>query len=845
MEPLYFFFVCLALAPLKDFQATASCNPASVADIDNGEVVCTNQHYESSVCTYSCNGGFTLSGNPSVTCQSNLWEGIFPYCINTSCPAINNLTNGVVSCTNKNYLNSQCTFQCNSSFVLQGTSHLQCVARQQWNNDSPTCLKKVLKCEPPMTSIFSSGVVCSDGNNLGSICDVECREFDVDGKTTFTCVGSNEASGVWNRTEHSCSGTATNNNREVNTTGGELARSNNSEVITTGCQQSNLDLLFVMDSLLPDDEFTLSISLVRSVVNGLSDLIWFGYVWLGVILPDSTCTSTTKNEFVDIVKLGKWEDISLLDDHLRNFSLSGKGCSNYADTFQLSGKYVDDEGRSTSVPVIVFFISETLEFEATEELDELQGKGIEVMMLGTGGADKTQLENLADNKNHVFVRNSTAGLVDETDNIVDFIKIIKCSENGCTRDFPDFENGKYSCSYIENYGNVCEFECDTGLQLKGKKLIRCVKVDLVNEGWSSTPPVCTETQCPAITTLEHGTVTCTSNNEVGSKCAFRCNQAYFRRGADSSFCYVDVRGVAKWSDAMPACLQDLFCQPPLLTPENGVLSCLDGNRFNSLCTFNCNDEYALEGEMEVKCSVPRPNGDARWSSKPPSCKLCNVLSCKKDILITLDGGGFDTNDVFNKALNWTSSFVKSLNQSVAQGRTNIGVMQMTGQANLACHTGYTKKEIKIVLGLSSTEMSDVLNHLRGIEVLNSCSDTTYSLKKSVAYFTTVGRSDVQRVLLLLTKDDSNHPAEETILYAEQEDVGVVTVKMKADGFIGVGKLSRDTSATNERIATTYPYFKYFLDTLLEEGSFNRNSANIKTWTGKSFFFPLFFVLTCM
>ena len=64
-------------------------------------------------------------------------------------------------------------------------------------------------------------------------------------------------------------------------------------------------------------------------------------------------------------------------------------------------------------------------------------------------------------------------------------------------------------------------------------------------------------------------------------------------------------------------------------------------------------------------------------------------------MITLDGGGFDTNDVFNKALNWTSSFVKSLNRSVAQGRTNIGVMQMTGQANLACHTGYTKKEIKV------------------------------------------------------------------------------------------------------------------------------------------------------
>ena len=67
-------------------------------------------------------------------------------------------------------------------------------------------------------------------------------------------------------------------------------------------------------------------------------------------------------------------------------------------------------------------------------------------------------------------------------------------------------------------------------------------------------------------------------------------------------------------------------------------------------------------------------------------------------------------------------------------------------------------------------MSDVLNHLREIEVLNSCSDTTYSLKKSVAYFATVGRSDVQRVLLLLTKDDSNHPAEETILYAEEQGI---------------------------------------------------------------------------
>ena len=66
---------------------------------------------------------------------------------------------------------------------------------------------------------------------------------------------------------------------------------------------------------------------------------------------------------------------------------------------------------------------------------------------------------------------------------------------------------------------------------------------------------------------------------------FDCNRNFFLNGDEVSVCEDDQDGDALgvWSTDAPVC-EGVVCVPEHMAPENGGVSCTNGNNANSECT---------------------------------------------------------------------------------------------------------------------------------------------------------------------------------------------------------------------------------------------------------------------
>lgn len=100
-----------------------------------------------STCTVTCAYGYSLVGDGLLTCvpqppNSPVWDKPLPSCRVAYCPALQAPSNGFVfgQCSPGDP-KSQCTFACQSNFVLQGAKVLTCQGDGQWDNEPPICDK--------------------------------------------------------------------------------------------------------------------------------------------------------------------------------------------------------------------------------------------------------------------------------------------------------------------------------------------------------------------------------------------------------------------------------------------------------------------------------------------------------------------------------------------------------------------------------------------------------------------------------------------------------------------------------------------------------------------------------
>ena len=131
------------------------CSTTALGTLENGNVTFTATIFDS-VATYSCNSGYTLTGDASRRCQGDgTWSGSIPTCIGiyetsfkslvylvlslVDCGALDNPDNGMVD-VSETVLDSVATYSCNTGYTLTGDATRTCQGNSTWSGAIPTCV---------------------------------------------------------------------------------------------------------------------------------------------------------------------------------------------------------------------------------------------------------------------------------------------------------------------------------------------------------------------------------------------------------------------------------------------------------------------------------------------------------------------------------------------------------------------------------------------------------------------------------------------------------------------------------------------------------------------------------
>jgi len=200
-----------------------TCEPPSKAPAF-GSFVCDNGNKHLSVCNYNCDPGFEIVGSSSRVCNDDLDGDIFgvwsepePTCERITCePPSSAPEFGVVECSNENFFESICTYECLPGYAFVDSPGVKdipqfsiivrnCGADGSWSREEPIC--EIITCEPPSKSPTDGSVSCSDSNFLSSVCDYECSAgFALVGSSSRVCENDSDgdALGEWSQPEPTC-----------------------------------------------------------------------------------------------------------------------------------------------------------------------------------------------------------------------------------------------------------------------------------------------------------------------------------------------------------------------------------------------------------------------------------------------------------------------------------------------------------------------------------------------------------------------------------------------------------------------------------------------------------------
>ena len=142
---------------------------------------CTNENFIGSTCSYSCPTGTRLVGSAKRKCASfgnaAQWNIALPRCEAMCDPEGTTMQNGKLLCSNEHYLNSKCTATCDFKYKLRGSVEKICQksldgADWSMNDLEPRC---DAICQP-LTEIANGNVQCSSDSDLGSECTFVCND---------------------------------------------------------------------------------------------------------------------------------------------------------------------------------------------------------------------------------------------------------------------------------------------------------------------------------------------------------------------------------------------------------------------------------------------------------------------------------------------------------------------------------------------------------------------------------------------------------------------------------------------------------------------------------------------
>ncbi|KAL5262342.1 hypothetical protein ACHWQZ_G007910 [Mnemiopsis leidyi] len=165
--------------------------------VANGDVTFDRERLtEGTVATPKCDSGYTLTGESSLRCVGGIWDKTLPTCTQNSGPQCQapTITGGTVTPTTAISTGASYSVSCNSGFTLKGQSTVSCTESNGKATLStlPTCEKDTveLKCEAP--TITGGTVTPTTAISTGASYAVSCNSgFTLKGQSTVSCTENN------------------------------------------------------------------------------------------------------------------------------------------------------------------------------------------------------------------------------------------------------------------------------------------------------------------------------------------------------------------------------------------------------------------------------------------------------------------------------------------------------------------------------------------------------------------------------------------------------------------------------------------------------------------------------
>ncbi|TNM97688.1 hypothetical protein fugu_013934 [Takifugu bimaculatus] len=134
----------------------------------------TSGHNVGSVCRYKCSPGFYVTG--SLKNKTPSWSalraasGTEVNCESISCPALPGVFQGMYTCTNSLYYDTQCTLHCQD---VTENKEIRCNKDGKWTAEFRMCSGIQGSCLPP-PALNSVEYSCDQGTDVGSLCYPTC-----------------------------------------------------------------------------------------------------------------------------------------------------------------------------------------------------------------------------------------------------------------------------------------------------------------------------------------------------------------------------------------------------------------------------------------------------------------------------------------------------------------------------------------------------------------------------------------------------------------------------------------------------------------------------------------------
>ncbi|XP_078687161.1 uncharacterized protein LOC144919463 isoform X16 [Branchiostoma floridae x Branchiostoma belcheri] len=494
------------------------------------------------VVTFTCNSGYTLTGDATTTCQADeRWSNPVPTCTPVQCPARAAPANGAVTPTGAVSYPNSVTFSCNTGYTLNGQATPACQAPGTWSHPVPTC--QAVQC-PARTAPANGAVSPTGAVSYPNGATFTCNSgYTLNGQASPTC----QADGTWSHPVPTCQA------RQCPA----RAAPANGAVTPTGAV---------------------------SYPNGATFTCNSGYTLNGQATP--TCQAD-----------GTWSHpvptCTLVQCPARvapaNGAVSPTGAVSYPNgvTFTCNTGY-QLNGQATP----------TCQADGTwsSPVPTCQPRTCSARTAPANGAVSptgavSYPNSVTFTCNTGYRLNGAAAQTCQADTTWSHpdptCTLVQCP----ARTAP--ANGAVTPTGAVSYPNGVTFTCNSGYALNGVAAPTCQ----ADGTWSSPDPTCTRVQCAARAAPANGVVSPTGAVFSPSSVTFTCNSGYVRTGAASATCQAD----GTWSDPVPTCNR-VQC-PSRAAPANGAVNPTGTVFYPAGVTFSCNTGYTLSGQATPTCQA--------------------------------------------------------------------------------------------------------------------------------------------------------------------------------------------------------------------------------------------------